>query len=217
MNERTILHVDANNFYASVECMLHPELRGYPIAVCGDVEERHGIVLAKNYAAKAYGVSTGEAIWQAKQKCKDLIIVPPHYDDYMKISKAARDIYCDYTDKVEPFGMDECWLQLWAKKYDEKDGINTANAIRDRIKVELGITVSVGVSFNKVFAKLGSDLRTEEAPGETKKAVHGKRHVRRTDCRNRRNGMGRFSLSQKSGYTWNHCSFDGSGRRWIRT
>ena len=90
MNERTILHVDANNFYASVECMLHPELRGYPIAVCGDVEERHGIVLAKNYAAKAYGVSTGEAIWQAKQKCKDLIIVPPHYDDYMKISKHFR-------------------------------------------------------------------------------------------------------------------------------
>lgn len=163
MNERTILHVDANNFYASVECMLHPELRGYPIAVCGDVEERHGIVLAKNYAAKAYGVSTGEAIWQAKQKCKDLIIVPPHYDDYMKISKAARDIYCDYTDKVEPFGMDECWLQLWGKKYDEKDGINTANAIRDRIKVELGITVSVGVSFNKVFAKLGSDLKNNMA------------------------------------------------------
>ena len=163
MNERTILHVDANNFYASVECMLHPELRGYPIAVCGDVEERHGIVLAKNYSAKAYGISTGEAIWQAKQKCKDLIIVPPHYDDYMKISKAARDIYCDYTDKVEPFGMDECWLQLWGKKYDEKDGINTANAIRDRIKVELGITVSVGVSFNKVFAKLGSDLKKPDA------------------------------------------------------
>ena len=163
MNERTILHVDANNFYASVECMLHPELRGYPIAVCGDVEERHGIVLAKNYSAKAYGISTGEAIWQAKQKCKDLIIVPPHYDDYMKISKAARDIYCDYTDKVEPFGMDECWLQLWGKKYDERDGINTANAIRDRIKVELGITVSVGVSFNKVFAKLGSDLKKPDA------------------------------------------------------
>ena len=89
MNERTILHVDANNFYASVECMIHPELRGYPIAVCGDVEERHGIVLAKNYAAKAYGVSTGEAIWQATQKCKDLVIVPPHYDDYMKISNIS--------------------------------------------------------------------------------------------------------------------------------
>ena len=101
MNERTILHVDANNFYASVECMLHPELRGYPIAVCGDVEERHGIVLAKNYAAKAYGVSTGEAIWQAKQKCKDLVIVPPHYDDYMKISKAARDIYCSKSPTVK--------------------------------------------------------------------------------------------------------------------
>lgn len=163
MNERTVLHVDANNFYASVECMLHPELRGNPIAVCGDVEERHGIVLAKNYAAKAYGVSTGEAIWQAKEKCHNLTIVPPHYDEYMKMSKAARAIYNSYTDKVEPFGMDECWLQLWGNKYDEQDGINTANAIRERIKFELGITVSVGVSFNKVFAKLGSDMKKPDA------------------------------------------------------
>ena len=110
--ERTILHVDCNNFFASVECMLHPELKGKPIAVCGDVEERHGIVLAKNYTAKKFGVTTGEAVWQAKQKCRDLVIVPPHYDEYMKISKAAREIYASYTDKVEPFGMDECWCDV---------------------------------------------------------------------------------------------------------
>ena len=103
--ERVILHSDMNNFYASVECMLNPELKAYPIAVCGDVEERHGIVLAKNYKAKAKGVSTGEAIWQAKQKCPGLIIVPPHYDEYMKYSKKARAIYGRYTDEIEPFGI----------------------------------------------------------------------------------------------------------------
>lgn len=110
--ERVILHSDMNNFYASVECMLNPELKAYPIAVCGDVEERHGIVLAKNYKAKAKGVSTGEAIWQAKQKCPGLLIVPPHYDEYMKYSKKARAIYGRYTDEIEPFGMDECWLDV---------------------------------------------------------------------------------------------------------
>lgn len=99
--ERVILHSDMNNFYASVECMLNPELKAYPIAVCGDVEERHGIVLAKNYKAKAKGVSTGEAIWQAKQKCPGLLIVSPHYDEYMKYSKKARAIYGRYTDEIE--------------------------------------------------------------------------------------------------------------------
>lgn len=98
MNNRIILHVDMNNFYASVECLLNPELSKYPIAVCGDVEERHGIVLAKNYKAKAFGVTTGEAVWQAKEKCRDLVIVPPHYDEYVKFSKMARKIYCRYTD-----------------------------------------------------------------------------------------------------------------------
>ena len=106
--QRVILHCDMNNFYASVECMLNPELKNKPVAVCGSVEERHGIVLAKNYAAKAFGVSTGEAIWQAKQKCQDLVIVEPHYEQYMKFSKLARGIYGRYTDQIEPYGMDEC-------------------------------------------------------------------------------------------------------------
>ena len=110
--ERTILHCDMNTFYASVECFLNPDLKPYPVAVCGSVEERHGIVLAKNYKAKACGVTTGEAVWQAQQKCRDLVIVPPHYEEYMKFSKAARKIYEDYTDQVEAFGMDECWRML---------------------------------------------------------------------------------------------------------
>ena len=164
--ERTILHVDCNNFFASVECMLHPELKGKPIAVCGDVEERHGIVLAKNYTAKKFGVTTGEAVWQAKQKCRDLVIVPPHYDEYMKISKAAREIYGSYTDKVEPFGMDECWCDVSGGKYRKTDGVLIANEIRNRVKSELGVTVSVGVSFNKIFAKLGSDMKKPDAVTE---------------------------------------------------
>ncbi len=164
--ERTILHVDCNNFFASVECMLHPELKGKPVAVCGDVEERHGIVLAKNYTAKKFGVTTGEAVWQAKQKCRDLVIVPPHYDEYMKISKAAREIYGSYTDKVEPFGMDECWCDVSGGKYRKTDGVLIANEIRNRVKAELGVTVSVGVSFNKIFAKLGSDMKKPDAVTE---------------------------------------------------
>lgn len=110
--ERVILHSDMNNYYASVECMLNPDLKGKPVAVCGSTSERHGIVLAKNYEAKAYGVQTGEVTWQAQQKCKDLIIVPPHYDMYIKYSKLARQIYARYTDLIEPFGMDECWLDV---------------------------------------------------------------------------------------------------------
>ena len=109
---KTILHCDMNNFYASVECMLDMSLRGKPVAVCGSVEERHGIVLAKNYPAKAFGVKTGEAVWQAKEKCRDLIVVPPHYEEYIKYSKLARQVYARYTDLIEPFGMDECWLDV---------------------------------------------------------------------------------------------------------
>ena len=108
--DRVILHCDMNNFFASVECMLNPELKGHPVAVCGSVEDRHGIVLAKNELAKAYGVSTAEAIWQAKRKCPSLVTVKPHYDEYERISRAARKIYGRYTDLIEPFGMDECWL-----------------------------------------------------------------------------------------------------------
>ena len=161
--ERTILHCDMNNFYASVECFLNPDLKPYPVAVCGSIEERHGIVLAKNYKAKACGVTTGEAVWQAQQKCRDLVIVPPHYEEYMKFSKAARKIYEDYTDQVEAFGMDECWLDVTGSVGICGDGERIAQEIRERIKFELGLTVSIGVSFNKIFAKLGSDLKKPDA------------------------------------------------------
>ena len=110
--ERSILHCDMNNFYASVECYLNPRLNDHPIAVCGETEERHGIVLAKNYRAKAFGIITGEAVWQANKKGPNLVVVPPHYDEYVKFSKGAREIYSRYTDMIEPFGLDECWLDV---------------------------------------------------------------------------------------------------------
>jgi len=110
--ERTILHSDINSCYASIECLYHPELRDKPVAVCGDVEQRHGIILAKNQPAKKYGIATGEAIWQAKQKCPNLITVPAHYNLYIEVSKAIRAIYARYTDQIEPFGLDENWLDI---------------------------------------------------------------------------------------------------------
>lgn len=161
--DRVILHSDMNNFYASVECMLDMSLRGHPVAVGGDVENRHGIILAKNYEAKKFGVQTGEALWQAKEKCKDLIIVPPHYEQYLKYSKLAREIYADYTDQIEPYGMDECWIDVTGSIWKYGNGENLANIIRERMKFELGLTVSVGVSFNKIFAKLGSDMKKPDA------------------------------------------------------
>ena len=156
---RSILHCDMNNFYASVECMLDPALKKYPIAVCGSVEERHGIVLAKNYKAKAFDVKTGDAVWQAKQKCKDLVVVPPHYEEYIKYSKLARSVYERYTDQVEPYGMDECWLDISGTESLFGSPEKVANEIRETMKFELGLTISVGVSFNKIFAKLGSDMK----------------------------------------------------------
>ncbi len=161
--ERAILHCDMNNYYASVECVLRPELRDRPLAVCGKAEERHGIVLAKNYLAKACGVSTGEAIWQARMKCPNLLIVDPHYKEYIKYSRLAREIYSRYTDRVEPYGMDEVWLDVTASRLLFGTGEEIANRIREQIKSELGLTVSVGVSFNKIFAKLGSDLKKPDA------------------------------------------------------
>lgn len=160
---RNILHCDMNNFYASVECMLSPELKQYPVAVCGSVEERHGIVLAKNYKAKAFKVATGDAVWQAKQKCPDLVVVPPHYEEYLKYSKLAKAIYCDYTNQVEPYCMDKCWLDISGTKKLFGNPVDVANEIRERIKFELGLTISVGVSFNKIFAKLGSDYKKPDA------------------------------------------------------
>ena len=161
--ERTILHCDMNNFYASVECMLNPSLRGHPVAVGGDVENRHGIILAKNYEAKKFGIQTGEALWQAKQKCPKLIIVPPHYEEYLKYSRLAHSIYADYTDLIEPYGMDEVWMDVSGSTKAFGSGEVIANTLRERIKYELGLTISVGVSFCKVFAKLGSDMKKPDA------------------------------------------------------
>ncbi|CDZ24594.1 DNA polymerase IV [[Clostridium] cellulosi] len=161
--ERVILHCDMNSFYASVECLYHPELRDKPVAVCGDVEQRHGIILTKNQIAKKYGVSTGEAIWQAKKKCPELVTLNARYDLYIQFSKAARKIYERYTDRVESFGLDECWLDLSGIAGFDGDGEKAANELRNVIKSELGITASVGVSWNKIFAKLGSDLKKPDA------------------------------------------------------
>lgn len=161
--DRVILHCDCNNFYASVECLFDPALRNLPVAVCGSVESRHGIVLAKNYLAKRCGVQTGDAVWMAKEKCPDIKIVPPSFDKYLYFSKQARAIYNDYTDQVESFGLDECWLDLTGSVHLFGDGETIAHTIRNRIKDELGITVSVGVSFNKIFAKLGSDYKKPDA------------------------------------------------------
>lgn len=163
MKERVILHCDMNNFYASVECMKNPAIASLPVAVCGDVEQRHGIVLAKNYIAKSYGVITAEAIWQAQKKCPNLVIVPPDFREYVKISGFARQIYQQYTDLIEPFGLDECWIDVTASVNLFGSGEVIANKIREQIKKELKITASVGVSFNKVFAKLGSDLKKPDA------------------------------------------------------
>ncbi|MEG1996659.1 MAG: DNA polymerase IV, partial [Oscillospiraceae bacterium] len=161
--EKIILHCDLNNFFASVECLDNPELKNYPVAVCGNTSERHGIVLAKNELAKAYDIKTGEVIWQAKRKCPGLIIVPPNMDRYIFFSKKAIEIYTQYTDLVEPFGIDECWLDVSGSTLLFGNGGEIAEKIRQQVKKELGLTISVGVSFNKIFAKLGSDLKKPDA------------------------------------------------------
>ena len=161
---KTILHSDVNNFFASVECATHPELKDKPVAVTGNPEKRNGIILAKNEIAKKFGVKTGEAIWEAKLKCQDLVCLPPHYDVYEKISKKLHEIYLDYTDFVEPLGLDECWLDVTnSLTYLKKSGKEIADEIRERVKEEFQITVSVGVSFSKIFAKLGSDMKKPDA------------------------------------------------------
>lgn len=161
--ERVILHSDLNNFYASVECLYRPELRDKPIVVGGSVEHRHGIILAKNNLAKAFGIKTGEAIWQAKQKCPNLMVIPPNYERYIRFSKLAREIYSDYTDKVEAFGIDENWLDVTNSTRLYGNGEKIANEIRERMKSETGLSVSIGVSWNKIFAKLGSDMKKPDA------------------------------------------------------
>lgn len=157
------MHCDANNFYASVECALNPGLRDKFVAVSGDPEKRHGIILAKNTAAKACGVKTGETIWQAKLKCPQLICVPPHFDKYVEYSRRIFSIYTQYTQRVEPFGIDECWLDVTDSLKLLGSGEKIAEELRERIKREVGVTVSIGVSFTKVFAKLGSDMKKPDA------------------------------------------------------
>ena len=156
---RTILHSDCNCFYASVELLHHPKLRGKPVAVGGDPEARHGIVLTADYTAKRYGVKTGMALWQAKQVCPDITFLPPRMDLYLRFSRMAQEIYAEYTDKREPYGIDESWLDVTDSVSIKGDGYHIAEEISSRMKKELGITVSVGVSFNKIFAKLGSDYK----------------------------------------------------------
>ena len=164
--ERVILHCDLNNFYASVECRYDPRLREVPMAVGGSEENRHGIVLAKNELAKQFGIKTAETLWQARQKCPELVVVPPHYERYYEVSRAARAIYARYTDRIEPFGIDECWLDMTGSTLLFGSGREIAERLRREVREELGVTISVGVSFNKVFAKLGSDLKKPDAVSE---------------------------------------------------
>ena len=161
---RTILHSDLNNFYASVEILKHPECKDVPVVVCGSIEDRHGIVLAKNQIAKKLGVKTGEVLWQAEKKCKNnLVKFQADFPSYLKISQAVKEIYSRFTDKIESFGIDECWLDVTESLRIFGSGEQIAQKIRALIKEEIGVTVSVGVSFNKVFAKLGSDMKKPDA------------------------------------------------------
>lgn len=162
--DRIILHCDLNSFYASVELLSHPDLRDVPMAVCGDPTSRHGIILAKNEPAKKYGVQTAETIWQAKKKCPDLVLLPPHHALYREYSRKVNAIYDEYTDLVESFGIDESWLDVTHTIHlFGGDPKALADTLRERMKRELGLTLSVGVSFNKVFAKLGSDYKKPDA------------------------------------------------------
>ncbi|MDY5583188.1 MAG: DNA polymerase IV [Candidatus Merdousia sp.] len=161
--DRTILHCDLNGFYASVEALAHPEIGDKPMAVSGNPRIRHGIILAKNEAAKKYGISTGEPIFQAKKKCPNLILLEPHHEKYAEYSRRVNEIYSRFTNRVEPFGIDESWLDVSGSLSLFGSGVEIADKLRETVKSELGLTISVGVSFNKVFAKLGSDYKKPDA------------------------------------------------------
>ncbi len=163
MSNKIILHSDCNSFYASVECHKNPKLRNLPVAVSGNTEDRHGIILAKNDIAKKFGVSTGEAIWQAQKKCPNLVNIKPDFKSYIEYSNKIRDIYNQYTDLVEPFGLDEAWLDITSSRKVFGNGVNIAKEIKERIKNEVGVTVSIGLSYNKIFAKLASDYKKPDA------------------------------------------------------
>lgn len=170
--DRIVFHSDCNAFYASVECLYRTELRKEAVAVAGDPQLRHGIILTKNEKAKKAGVITGETIQQAKSKCPNLIVVPPNYPLYLRFSHLTREIYREYTDRIEPYGLDEAWLDLSQSVTSFTQGISLANLIRKRILKELGITVSIGVSYNKVYAKLGSDYKKPNAVTSISKENH---------------------------------------------
>lgn len=162
--ERVILHCDLNCFFASVELRDRPELKNLPVAVCGDPTSRHGIILAKNEAAKAFGIQTAETVWQARKKCPELLFLPPHHRTYREVSRAVNALYREYTDRVEPFGVDESWLDVTAQLPTlGYTGGQLADVLRRRLREEFGLTISVGVSYNKVFAKLGSDYKKPDA------------------------------------------------------
>lgn len=163
MSNRVVLHSDINCCYAAIEHLHHPELAGKPVAVGGDPESRHGIVLTADYIAKKYGVKTGMALWQAKQVCPEITFLPPRMDLYLRFSRMAHEIYGEYTDLQEPYGIDESWLDVTNSCSIHGDGYKIANEISDRMKKELGITVSIGVSFDKIYAKLGSDYKKPDA------------------------------------------------------
>ncbi len=160
---RNILHSDLNNFYASVEIMLNPSLKGKNLVVGGSVADRHAIVLAKSNEAKALGVKTGETIWNARKKCKDLVIVPPNFKTYVKYSKIVQNIYYEFTNFVEPFGIDECWLDVTGSTKIYGTPYEIAEKISEKIKKELNLTVSIGVSFNKIMAKMASNYKKPDA------------------------------------------------------
>ncbi|MCI7413013.1 DNA polymerase IV [Hornefia butyriciproducens] len=164
--DRIILHCDINSFFASVELLDHPELRDMPVAVSGDPELRHGIILAKNQAAKACGVVTAETVWQARRKCPDLVLLPPQHEKYREFSRRLNRLYQEYTDMVEPFSIDESWLDVTASRALFGSGTQIADRIRHRVREELGITLSAGVSYNKIFAKMGSEYRKPDATTE---------------------------------------------------
>lgn len=161
--ERTILHCDLNGFYAAVECVKTPSLRYVPMAVAGDPKNRHGIILAKNELAKQYHIETAETIWQARKKCPDLVLVPPDHRAYAAFSRQVNQLYREYTDLVEPFGIDESWLDVSGVLHLFGSGVEIADQVRQKVRETLGLTISVGVSFNKAFAKLGSDLKKPDA------------------------------------------------------
>ncbi len=163
MEDRVILHCDCNNFFASVECLRDPSLRHVPMAVCGSVEDRRGIVLAKNEPAKRFGIKTAETVHSARRKCPGLVIVSPHHGEYARISHAVNEIYARFTDIYEPFSIDESWLDVTGSRALFGSGMEIAERIRTTVKTEIGTTISIGVSFNKTYAKLGSDYRKPDA------------------------------------------------------